>query len=71
MGPRDEKCDLEDTCEAMEIKAKADLTFLKDVTLDDSPFENLEEGDPMSSLEDDIGDYFHIGKEKWEIVGPI
>lgn len=24
----------------------------------------------MSYLEDDIGDYFRIEKEKWEIVGP-
>lgn len=49
---------------------KLRLTFLEDITLDDSHFENLEEGDPISPLEDDIGDYFHIENEKWEIVGP-
>ena len=51
-------------------EVETNLTFLKDITLDGSPFENLEEGDPISPLEDDIEDYFHIEKEKWEIVGP-
>jgi len=44
--------------------------FLEDITLDDSSFENLEEVDPISPLKDGIGDYFHIEKEKWEIIGP-
>ena len=46
------------------------LQKLTDITLDDSPFENLEEGDSISPLDDEIGDYFHIEKEKWEIVRP-
>lgn len=54
----------------MEGEVEANLTFLKDITPNDSSFENLEEGDPISRLEDDIGDYFQIEKEKWEIVGP-
>lgn len=54
----------------MESEVETNLTFLKDITLDESPFENLEEDDPISPLEDDIEDYFHIEKEKWEIVGP-
>ena len=74
LGLQDKHDDFESTCiednEVMESKAETDLTFLKSITLDDSPFENLEEGDPMSPLEDDIGDYFHIEKDKWEIVGP-
>lgn len=74
LGLQDGHDDYESTCveenEAMESKAGTELTFLKGITLDDSPFENLEEGDPISSLEDDIGDYFHIEKDKWEIFGP-
>ena len=46
------------------------LTFLKDITLDETSFENLERDDPISPLKDDIEHYFHIEKEKWEIVGP-
>lgn len=44
-------------------------TFLKNITPDDSSFENLEEVDPISPLEYGIGYYFHIEKEKWEIIG--
>ena len=54
----------------MESEIETNLTFLKDITLNESPFENLEEGDPISPLEDGIEDYFHIEKKKWEIVGP-
>ena len=54
----------------MESEVETNLIFLKDTTLDESPFENLEEGDPISPLEDDIEDYFDIEKKKWEIVGP-
>jgi len=45
LGPHDEQDDFENTCigddEAIESKVDADLTFLKDVTPDDSPLENL------------------------------
>jgi len=54
----------------VETEVETNLTFLKDSTPDDSPFENLEEGDPISPLEYNIGDYFQIEKEKWEVVGP-
>ena len=54
----------------MESEVETNFTFLKDIALDESPLENLEEGDPVSPLEDDIEDYFHIEMEKWEIVGP-
>ena len=54
----------------MEGEDETNLTFLEDITFDDSPLENLEEGDPIIPSEDDIGDYFHIEKGKWEIVGP-
>lgn len=54
----------------METEVETNLTFLKDITLNESPFENLEEGDPISPLGNDIEDYFHIGKEKWDIIGP-
>ena len=74
LGPHDEEDDFESTCveehEPMESEVEPGLAFLKGITPNESPFENLEEGDPMSSLEDDIGDYFHIEKEKWEIIGP-
>jgi len=64
LGLQDGHDDFESTCleknEAMESKAEADLTSLKDITPYDFPFENLEEGDPMSSLEDEIGNYFCI-----------
>ena len=40
--------------ESMESEVETNLTFLKDITLDESPFEKLEEGDPISPLEDDI-----------------
>ena len=74
LGPQDGKDDFESTCveenEAMESEAKTDLTSLKGITPNDSPFDNLKEGNPISCLEDDIGNYFRIEKEKWEIVGP-
>jgi len=54
----------------MEGEVETNLTFFKDITLGDSPFENLEEGEPIRPLENEIGDYFHMEKEKWEIVGP-
>lgn len=54
----------------MESKAETDITFLKGTNPNESHFENLEEGDPVSSLESDIGDYFLIEKEQWEIVWP-
>jgi len=70
----DEKDDFENACvgkdESMEGEVVTNLTFLKDITLDDFPFKNLEESDPICPLEDDIEDYFHIEKEKWEIIGP-
>jgi len=74
LGPHGEKDDFENTCvgedESMESQIEANLTFVKDITLDESSFENLGEGNPISPLEVDIGDYFHIKKEKWGIVGP-
>ena len=54
----------------MEGKVETNLSFLEDISSDDSPFENLEEDDPIIPSEDDIGDQFHIEKGKWEIVGP-
>ena len=69
MGPHDENDDFENTYVGKD-EVETNLTFFKDITPDDSPFENLKEGDPICPLEDDIGDYFHIEKEKWEIVGP-
>ena len=42
--------------ESMESEVETNLTFLKDSTPDDSPFENLEERDPIGPLEDDIED---------------
>jgi len=56
--------------ESMESEAETNLTFLKYSTPNDSPFENLEEGGPISPIEDDIEDYIHIEKEIWEVVGP-
>ena len=44
----------------MESQVEVDLTFLKDTTPDDTSFENLGDGNPISPLEADIGDYFHI-----------
>lgn len=73
-GPHDEPNDFENMCveknESMESEVESNLTFLKENNPDDSTFEKLEEGGPISPLEDDIEDYFHIKKEKWEIVGP-
>ena len=40
----------------MESEVETNLNFLKNITLNESPFENLEEGDPISPLEDDIED---------------
>jgi len=61
LGPHDENDDFEDTCagmgEFMESEIETNLTFLKDITPDESSFENLEKDDPISPLEDDIGDY--------------
>jgi len=54
----------------MESEIETNLTFLKDITPDESSFENLERDDPISPLKDDIEDYFHIEKGKWEIVCP-
>jgi len=74
LGPHDENNDFEDTCagkdEFMESQIETKPTFLKDTTLDESSFENLERDDPISPLKDDIEDYFHIEKEKWKIFGP-
>jgi len=64
-----EKDDFENTCVGKdEVETK--LTFLKDITLDDSTFESHNEGDLVSPLEDDIGDYLNIEKEKWKHVRP-
>ncbi len=74
LGLQDRHDDFESTCveenEVVEGKVEHDLTFLKDITSNESPSKNVEEGDLVSSLENDIGDYFYIKKEKWEIVGP-
>jgi len=51
------------------VRPRLTLLFSR-VTPDGPPFENIEEGDLMSSLKNDIGDYFHIEKEKWDIFGP-
>ena len=60
LGPHDEKDDFENTYvgkdESMESEVETSLTFLKDITPDDSPLENLKEGDPINPLEEDIGD---------------
>jgi len=56
--------------EFMESEIETKLAFLKDITPDGSSFENLKEVDPISPLEVDIGDYIHIEKEKWDIIGP-
>lgn len=74
MGPHDEKDDFESACvgkdESMEGEVVTNLAFLKDITPDDFYFESLEEGDSICPLEDDIEDYFYIGIEKWEFIGP-
>jgi len=68
LGPLDENHDFEDTCagkdEFMESETQTNPTLLKDITLDESSFENLEREDPISPLKDDIEDYFYIEKEK-------
>ena len=56
--------------EFMESEIKTSSTFLKDIIPDESSFENFERDDPSNPLKDDIEDYFHIEKEKWEIFGP-
>lgn len=56
--------------EFMESEIGTNPTLLKDITPDESSFEILERDDPIRPLKDDIEDYFHIKKEKWEIVGP-
>ena len=54
MGSHAEKDDFENTCvgkdESMESEVETNLTFLKDITLDESPFENLKEGDCWALL---------------------
>ena len=74
LGPHAEEDDFENTSfekdESMESEVETNLSFLKDITLDESSFKNLEEGDPISPLQDDIEDYFHIEKGKWEIISP-
>ena len=63
------------TCVGMDASMKSEfetnLTFLKDITLNESPFENLEVSGPVSPLKDDIEDCFHIEKCKWEIVRKV
>ena len=54
----------------MESEIETDPTFFKDITLDESSFENLERDDPISPLKNDIEYYFHIEREKWENVDP-
>ena len=73
LGPHNENDDFEDTCawkdEFMESEIETNTTFLKDITHDEFYFETLRD-DLISPLKDDIEDYFHIEKEKWEIIGP-
>lgn len=45
---------------SMEGEVETSLTFLNDITSNDSPFENLEEEDPINPLRDEIEDNFHI-----------
>jgi len=58
LDPHDELNDFENMCveknESMESEVETNLTFLKDSTPNVSPFEKLEEGGPISPLEDDI-----------------
>ena len=48
--------------EFMENEIETNLIFLKDITPNESYFDNPEKDDPISHLEDDIEDYFHIEK---------
>jgi len=74
LGPPDENDDFEDTCSGkdkfMGSEIETNPTFLKDITPNESSFENLESDDPITPLKDDVEDYFLIEKEKWEIIGP-
>lgn len=54
----------------MDSEVESSRVSIKDIILNDTPFEPLEEqGDPMAPLRIDIEDYLHVVEGKWEIIG--